>query len=190
MRCLIAGTGSDIARGLQGRLLADGWEVDGSPGRSMRTPGGNWDLLILAQGQLSPIGKFFECDMNEWVGCMMVNSIYPLYCLRSAWPQRNPGATVVFISGPNMAKPSPTYTGYRSGKAVIESIVATLENEYPECKFRILRPGIVKTKIHHQTLQAGHKAANYERVMKIMNGGEKTVEHGEVYTKLKELLCS
>jgi NAD(P)-dependent dehydrogenase (short-subunit alcohol dehydrogenase family) len=96
---------------------------------------------------------------------------------------------VVFIGGPNMQRTSPTYTAYRSGKAILESLVGTLEVEYPGHRFRILHPGIVKTKIHEQTLVAGHKAANYERVMKIMNGGESTVSHEEVYLKLKELIC-
>lgn len=188
MRCLIAGTGSDIARELHVRLLLDGWEVDGTSGHSMRTPAGEWDLLILAHGQLAPIDKFFDCQASEWIGAMMVNSVYPLSCLRTAWSGRRPGATVVFIGGPNMAKASPTYTAYRAGKAVIESMVTTLEAEYPDVRFRILRPGVVKTKIHEQTLKAGHKAANYERVMKIMNGGEVTVSHDSVYEKLKELL--
>jgi NAD(P)-dependent dehydrogenase (short-subunit alcohol dehydrogenase family) len=188
MRCLIAGTGSDIAREIHTRLLLDGWEVAGTSGRSMMTPKGNWDLLILAHGQLSPIDKFFECDMTEWVGCVMVNSIYPLSCLRAAWPRRNPGAKVIFIGGSNMAKASPTYTAYRAGKAILESMVATLEVEYPGVNFRVLHPGVVKTKIHQQTLQAGHKAANYERVMKIMNGGESTVSHDSVYQRLKALI--
>ena len=148
MRCLIAGSGSEIARELHIRLLNDGWDVDGVSGRSMQTPKGDWDLLILAHGQMAPIGKFFECDMSEWVGALMVNSVYPLSCLRAAWPHRNPGATVVFVGGPNLTRPSPTYTAYRAGKAVLESLVETLAQEYPETKFRILHPGVVKTRIH------------------------------------------
>ncbi len=188
MRCLIAGNGSDIAKELTIRLRLDGWEVEGVSGRSMITPGGNWDLLILAHGQLSPIDRFFECDMTEWMGSLMVNSIYPLSCLRAAWPNRNPGATVVFIGGPNMNAPSPTYTAYRACKAILETLTGTLQAEYPGHKFRVLHPGVVKTKIHAQTLQAGRKAANYERVMKIVNGTEASVSHSEVYQRLKDLL--
>ena len=188
MRCLIAGSGSEIARELHARLLVDGWEVDAVSGRSLTVPKGNWDLLILAHGQMAPIDRFFECDMSEWVGAVMINAIYPLSCLRAAWPHRKPGATVVFIGGPNMMRTSPTYTAYRAGKAMLEAMIGTLEVEYPEHKFKILHPGVVKTKIHEQTLQAGRKAANYERVMKMMNGGEATVRHDEVYLKLKALL--
>lgn len=185
---MIAGYGSEIASELGKRLDGDGWEVAGISGRSVMVPGGRWDLLILAHGQLSPIERFFECDMNEWVGSVMVNAIYPLSCLRAAWPRRNLGATVVFIGGPNMAKTSPTYTAYRAGKAMLESMARTLEEEYPEQKFKVLHPGVVKTKIHEQTLKAGHKAANYERVMKIVNGKEATNTHDEVYSRLRALL--
>lgn len=188
MRCLICGSGSEIAVELKARLEQDGWEVAGSLGRSMEVPGGRWDLLILAHGQLSPIGKFFECDLNEWIGGVMVNAVYPLSCLRTAWPKRNQGATVVFIGGPNMARPSPTYSAYRAGKAILEALAGTLEDEYPGSKFRVLHPGVVKTKLHEQTLRAGHKAANYERVMKIVNGMEQTVTHDTVYQRLKGML--
>jgi NAD(P)-dependent dehydrogenase (short-subunit alcohol dehydrogenase family) len=187
-RVLICGSGSEIASELGVRLRRDGWDVDSVSGRSLATPSGRWDLLILAHGQLAPIDKFFECDMNEWVGGVMVNAIYPLSCMRTAWPQRNAGATVVFMGGPSMGRPSPTYSAYRAGKAVLEVLASTLEAEYPGHHFHVLHPGVVKTKIHKQTLAAGHRAANYERVLKIVNGAEKTVTHDEVYQRLKGLL--
>ena len=188
MRCLISGSGSDIARELEKRLWADGWEIAKVPGRSMAMPNGNWDLLILAQGQLTPIGKFFDCAPSEWVGGVLVNAIYPLESLRAVWDRRNSGAMVVFLGGPNMSHPTPTYSAYRAGKAIIETLVGTLGAEYPDCKFRVLHPGIVKTKIHQETLLAGHKAANYEKVMKIVNGSEPSMSHDSVYQRLKALL--
>ncbi len=188
MRCLIAGSGSEIAAGLKTRLELDGWQVASVAGRSLTVPQGKWDLLILAHGQLTPIDRFFECDMSDWMEGVMVNSLYPLSCLRAAWPNRNAGATVVFIGGPNMQKTSPTYTSYRAGKAILESIAGTLEQEYPEHHFKVLRPGVVNTKIHQQTLKAGHKAQNYDRVFKIVNGMEATNSHDDVYSRLKALL--
>ena len=71
---------------------------------------------------------------------------------------------------------------------MLEAMAGTLEEEYPGHKFKILHPGVVRTKIHDQTLQAGHKAANYERVMKIVNGTEAASNHDSVYLKLKALL--
>ena len=188
MKCIIAGSGSDIAQELTNNLRLDGWEVGGLPGHSLDVPRETWDLLILAQGTLEPIGKFFECSAEAWSDSVIVNGIYPLTCLRAAWPLRNPKATVVFISGPNLKHPTPTYTAYRAGKSIIQSLVETLQVEYPEVKFRILHPGVVKTKIHYQTINAGARAGNFQRVMGIVNGVEKTTTHAEVYQKLKVLL--
>jgi NAD(P)-dependent dehydrogenase (short-subunit alcohol dehydrogenase family) len=188
MRCIVAGTGSDIVRELTQRLVLDGWEVVGTTGRSMTVPNEPWDVLIVAQGSLEPIGKFFECSAEAWWDSVCVNAMFPLLCVRQAWHKRNPGATVVFIGGPNLKHPTPTYTAYRAGKAVIHALVETLGAEYPDTKFRLFHPGVVKTKIHYQTINAGARAGNFQRVMGIVNGLEKTVSHDQVYEKFKSLL--
>ena len=188
MKCLIAGTGSDIAKGLTTRLMADGWEVSGATGHSLSVPQEPWDLLILAQGTLEPIGKFFDCPAESWTDSVVVNGLFPLTCLRKAWPLRNPNAVVVFISGPNLKHPTQTYTAYRAGKALLTSLVDTLNEEYPDVRFRLLHPGVVNTKIHYQTISAGARAFNFQRVMGIINRVEKTTSHDEVYERLKKLL--
>ena len=188
MNCIICGSGSDIAQGLKERLQADGWTTVSVSGHSQNMPEYLWDMIILCHGQLSPIGKFMDCDYKEWINSLVVNAYMPLAALRDLWQYRKPDARVIFLGGPNLSHPTPTYTAYRAGKAIIESMVDTLAIEYPEVKFRILHPGVVKTKIHQQTLQAGHRAANYERVFKIVNGMESTVSHDEVYAKLKALM--
>lgn len=186
--CLIVGTGSDIARELALRLKQDEWAVTGVPARTWSLPVVPWDVLLLAHGQLSPIGKFFDTPRYEWGATVAVNGLAPLEVLRTVWPQRNVGATVMFIAGPNMANPSASYSAYRAGKAIIEALLPTLTEEYPDVRFRILRPGVVKTKIHQQTIDAGERAANRIRVFGIMNGTEVTISHDEVYRRFKALL--
>lgn len=188
MKCLIAGSGSDIARELTKNLTRDGWEVVGVSGHSLIVPAVNWDVMILAHGMLEPIGKFFDCNPERWLDCLTVNGLYPLSCLRKAWPLRNKGAKVVFIAGPNLKHPTQTYTAYRAGKAILAALIGTLNDEYPEEHFLMLYPGVVKTKIHYQTINAGARAWNFQRVMGIVNGIEKTVTHEEVYERLKNLL--
>jgi NAD(P)-dependent dehydrogenase (short-subunit alcohol dehydrogenase family) len=188
MKCIILGSGSDIARELTNNLRLDGWEVSGAPGRSEIVPEESWDLLILCQGTLEPIGKFFAVPPRDWWKSVEINGRLPLECLRMAWPLRNPKATVVFISGPNLKHPTQTYTAYRAGKAILSALVETLQLEYPDARFRMLHPGVVKTKIHQQTINAGARAWNFSRVMGIVNGVERTKTHAEVYEKLKSLL--
>ena len=88
----------------------------------------------------------------------------------------------------NLKHPTPTYTAYRAGKAVIQSLVETLGVEYPDTKFKIFHPGVVNTKIHYQTINAGARAGNFQRVMGIVNGIEKTITHDQVYERFKNLL--
>ena len=187
-QALIVGSGSDIAKELQKRLTRDGWRVEAVPARSDSIPDSRWDLLILAHGKLAPIGRFFDVDWKDWLDCIAVNAWIPLAALRYCWPRRNEGATVVFMGGPNMAKPSPTYTAYRAGKAVLESLVWTLSREYPEARFKILHPGVCNTKIHQQTIEAGDKAENIERVRRIVSGEEDSADYEDVYDRLKALL--
>ena len=188
MKCLIAGTGSDIVQELTIRMKQDGWEVSGLRGRELDVPRETWDVLLLAQGNLEPIGKFFDCSATHWFDSVSINGIYPLVCLRKSWAQRNPNAQVIFFGGPNLKHPTPTYTAYRAGKAVIQSLVETLGVEYPDTKFKIFHPGVVNTKIHYQTINAGARAGNFQRVMGIVNGIEKTVTHDQVYERFKNLL--
>ena len=174
--------------GLATRLRSDNWNVDMVPGRTTEVIPKTWDVLILAHGSLDPIGRFFDVSELAWRSGVYVNALHPLTVLRSAWKYRRDTATVVFMSGPNMTKDSPTYTAYRAGKAILESLIGSLNAEYPETKFRMLRPGVVNTKIHAQTIQAGKRAANHDQVVKIVRGEVPTVSHDEVYEKLKSLI--
>lgn len=188
MRAIIVGLGSEIAKNIAERLQADGWSVQGCR-RDEQLPSGAWDLLILAQGTMEPIGKFFETSRDDWAQALCVNAITPLSDLRTLWPRREAGAKVVFLGGPNMANPNATYSAYRCGKAVIEAVAVTLAAEYPGHRFVVLHPGVVNTKFHLQTIAAGKRAANLARVERIVNGEESTVTHDEVYAKLKELIA-
>lgn len=180
---IIIGITSDIAQGLKARLERDGWTVNGTK-RDYVVPTDRWDLLIVCQGTMRPIGKFFDCEESEWSRATDVNALFPLMLLRRVWPNRKPGASVCFLGGPNLAKPTPTYTAYRAGKALLDSLVGTLNAEYPQHKFFMLNPGVVRTRIHHQTLAAGARAANYERVQAIVEGREPANSHDEVYRRL------
>lgn len=192
--CII-GIGSDIGSNLAERLKKDDWNIWGTTRKDVdlayfvdATPKGRWDLLIFAAGTMEPIGSLFETDTEEWERAVRVNALGPLRVLRSMWPYRKAHAKVVFISGPNLEKTSPSYTAYRAGKALLESLIETLNEEYPSAQFLWLVPGVVKTKIHQQTIKAGLSAWNFGRAQNILQGKEPTFSHDDVYIKLKLLL--
>jgi NADP-dependent 3-hydroxy acid dehydrogenase YdfG len=168
----------EIVTELLRRLWADGWREE-SP----------YSLLILGRGTMEPIGKLFDTDPHEWLMGVVSNGVGPLGSLRALWSQMADGGQVVFLGGPNQSKPCETYSAYKCGKAILEAIVPTLNAEYPEHRFHILNPGVVATKFHQQTIRAGDRAANLERVKRIVSGEEKTVTHDEVYQKLRALIA-
>lgn len=192
--CVI-GMGSDIGGEIATRLQRDGYQIWGTTRHDVdlaefvdAKPKGRWDLLIFAAGTMEPIGKFFDTSADDWERCIRVNALGQLRVLRSMWPARKPNAKVVFMSGPNPNVDTPTYTAYRAGKLLLAGIIGTLNAEYPEVKFLWLIPGVVKTKIHKQTVRAGHSASNYVRAMEILADVEPANSHDAVYNKLKVLL--
>src|SRR4051812_25651064 len=130
--CVIYGSGSDIAQAII-KDLSD-WEITGIL-HDQLLPADKWDLFVCAVGTMKPIGKFFDCPIADWEGTIISNAFDGLTMLRYLWPARKPGAKVVFMSGPNLDKPTPTYTAYRASKALLHSLVDTLNVEYLEHKF-------------------------------------------------------
>lgn len=187
MKVVMLGSKSDIAKELTARFMVDGHSV--IPWcRGEKLPVCEWDVVVCAIGVLSPIGKFFDTNSFDWAKNIASNVITPLSLLKDIWPQRNPQASVCFFSGAGVSRPAPTYSAYASSKAMLMKMTELLDDEYPE-KFFILGPGMVKTKIQNQTLEAGVKADNFERVKTFMEGVDqahgKGTSHDRIYECLK-----
>lgn len=180
---VIVGKTSDIGRALGERLQADHWEVVYKHANEWHI-NPHWDLLIICTGMLEPIGRFPEVDILQWADGVEVNGLLPLRVLHYCYAQRRENASVCFFGGPNLSKPSPTYSAYRAGKVLLTDMVGVL-NEETNLNVFMINPGVVKTKIHQQTMRAGSRAANYDRVAGMMNGEEKTTTVNEVYECLK-----
>jgi hypothetical protein len=153
-------------------LRRDGWRVcgvhhDGGLGPALQE-GWRWDLIVCCYGKLAPIGPFWEADAGEWEGAFWVNLLLPMRQVRKLYTRRALGASVCFFSGAGTGGPAPTYSAYATAKVALVKAVELLDDESPDCKFFILGPGVVRTKIHEQTLAAGERAANIERVRALM----------------------
>lgn len=140
-----------------------------------------WDLLLCCAGTMEPIGKFMDCDPFLWDYAVRVNALGPLRLLRYLWPLRRPEASVCFLAGPNLSKRTPTYSAYKAGKSMLTEMVRELAHEEPDHRIFLLAPGVVQTKIHQQTIRAGEKAANLERVKGIIEGNEKTTPFDAIF---------
>lgn len=169
---IILGSGSDIGRGIAERLERDGWLVDGYHHCDLVGSDG-WDLIVCCYGMLEPIGEFWHLAWAAWERSLEANALQPLRQVQQLYYRRRLGASVCFFSGAGASGPAPTYSVYAASKIMLTKMVELLDAESDDCKFFILGPGMMRTKIQEQSLRAGpERAANYERVSRFMASGD------------------
>lgn len=183
---IILGVRSDIGREISQRLKADGWRITSyhhidklEPTRVDR-----WDLIVCCYGTLEPIGPFWGTTNADWERAFDANLFLPMRQIRAFYPSRQPGASVCFFSGAGTNGLAPTYSAYAASKIALVKMTELLDDESPDCKFFILGPGVVRTKIHIQTLLAGARAGNVERVYDFVASGAPGTSHDDIYACL------
>jgi NAD(P)-dependent dehydrogenase (short-subunit alcohol dehydrogenase family) len=147
-----------------------------------------WELLIVAAGTEDPIGTFWECDADAWDENVRVNALSPLRIVRSLYPLRNQaaGSSVAFFSGAGTNSAAPSYSAYCAAKVLLIKMCELLDAESPDTSFFIIGPGIVRTKIHEQTLRAPeHSGANYRKVVDFLASEELGTSHDDIYACLR-----
>lgn len=185
---ILLGSNSDIGKELRQRFERDGAHVVGWNRDALLPLGIRWDLLVCCIGMLDPIGKFFETFKDEWEVNVHSNVLLPLQLLRYMWDLHNPGASVCFFSGAGTSRSAATYSAYSASKIMLFKMTELLDDEEPDAKFFILGPGMVRTKIQQQTLNAGERADNYARVKKFMSEGDELHKTGTSHERIYECL--
>ena len=209
---IIIGISSDIGSELAVRLANDGWEVWGTYRNKSSTQfpeGVNlfpcdvldvlsrnkfflhlkskkilWDLVIMATGTEEPIGNFWDCTEQEWNENIHVNALAPLGILRDLYALRNQNrlASVAFFSGSGTNNAAPAYSAYCASKILLIKMCELLDAETPDIQFFIIGPGIVRTKIHEQTLKEPIKSGkNYLKLTEFLNSGTPGTSHQEIF---------
>lgn len=203
---IIIGMTSDMGRELASRYRAEGWTVWGT-GRNglkdvfcemtlpfdrryavdaFRRTGRRWDLLIVAVGTEEPIGSFWACGDEEWERGIQVNALSPLRLVRGLYPYRNPEASICFFSGSGSNGVLPNYSAYCASKILLMKMCELLDAESEDTSIFIMGPGIVRTKIHQETLRAGERAGrNLQRVTDFLNSGEPGTPHDAIFECLE-----
>lgn len=148
----------------------------------------NWDVLVVAVGTEEPIGTFWECDADAWDENILVNALAPLRLVRGLYPIRNPAGTpsVAFFSGAGSNSAAPAYSAYCAAKIFLIKMCELLDAESPDTSFFIIGPGMVRTKIHEQTLRAAERGGdNYRKVVDFLNSPNPGMSHDEIYACLR-----
>lgn len=160
--CILLGRKSDIAQQLLPYMVADGWTVHGWAKYEVLPPA-SWDLCLIPIGRVAPVGHWSEQSFEAWEGAMYSNCLGPFRLMQQVWSQRKPNAAVCFFAGANPNKPMENYSAYSVGKMALLKACEHLDLESPDCKFFALAPGVVLTKIHQATRDAGVRNERLEQ---------------------------
>ena len=109
------------------------------------------NLLVNNAGVMSPIGAFWELDVDEWWRTVEVNLRGAALCARAVMPgmvARGSGRIINVVSGAGAA-PVPGGTAYCSAKAALYRFTDTLAGEAGPHGVAVfaLNPGIVRTRM-------------------------------------------
>lgn len=154
MNAVIFGAKSDIGVGLHNHLLADGWNV-WPWARGDRVPATEWNLCIITIGRIAPVGLWHTNEQVDWLETIMSNLVAPVRLLREIWPYHGHNPAVCFFAGSNPQTIMDGYSAYNASKMGLLKAVEQLDHETPDARMFALGPGIVLTKIHKPTLDAG-----------------------------------
>jgi NAD(P)-dependent dehydrogenase (short-subunit alcohol dehydrogenase family) len=119
----------------------------------------NVEVLICNAGEIGPIDKFLETDPKSWEDSFNINLYGTLNLIRVFLPRMvtNQFGRVIHISGGGATNPLFGMTSYAASKAAAVRFVETLSLEYfsTGVTFNSVAPGILKTKLLDQMLEAG-----------------------------------
>ncbi|WP_076416964.1 SDR family NAD(P)-dependent oxidoreductase [Colwellia sp. UCD-KL20] len=124
----------------------------------------DWDQLVVCPGTMLPIGSFENINFKEWQDSFQINLFAQMQLTHSLLPSRNKtGNTgVIFFAGGGTNSAPINFSAYTLSKVTLIKACELLNEEMNDCKFTILGPGWVKTKIHQETLLAVDSAGAKE----------------------------
>ena len=134
----------------------------------------NWDILVISIGNQWPLGPFQKINFNYWKKSFEVNYIKQMEILNKMLPFKAKNSTVLTWAGPATNNANKFYSAYTLSKIALIKSMELLDYEVNDCKFSILGPGWVKTKIHKTTIDNKNKVkASYKLTKKIVYNNSK-----------------
>lgn len=144
-----------------------------------------WEVLLLAPGDQNPIGLFSDSNFDSWEKSIRVNFLKPLEFMHGILHKKSISlsnlATVIMFAGGGTNSATSHYSAYTVSKIASIKMIELLDYEIADCKFSIIGPGWVESKIHDATIAAGNRAGiNFEKTRKmreekLMNSIEFTI---------------
>lgn len=131
-----------------------------------------WDTFISAVGTMLPIGNFFQQDFNEWERSVYINSISQLKLLHGIYHLKCSDKInkVIFFAGGGTNNPFTNYSAYCVSKIFLIKMCELLDDENSDLNVFIIGPGMIKTKIHNETLKSNaNSGENLKKTLHFLN---------------------
>jgi len=117
------------------------------------------NVLICNAGVIGPIDKFLETEQREWQKAFDINLYGTIGLIAEAlpWMVAQKKGRVIHISGGGATSPLFGMSSYAASKAAAVRFIETLALEYVDSgvTFNSISPGMLKTQLLDQMLQAG-----------------------------------
>jgi len=115
--------------------------------------------LVCNAGVIGPIEKFLETDFDKWIDSFNINLFGTLNIISEVLPNmlREGTGKIVHVSGGGATSPLPGMTSYAASKIAAVRFIESLAVEYQDTgvSFNSVAPGMLKTKLLDQMLEAG-----------------------------------
>jgi 3-oxoacyl-[acyl-carrier protein] reductase len=143
---------------------------------------GELDGLVCAAAVLGPVGPAGSYAPREFLHTINVNLFGTLLAIHNCLPAlRTSHGAIVTFSGGGATAALPRYDAYAASKAAVVRLTENLAADLAEDGVRIncVAPGLIATRIHDGTLQAGAQLAGedyYERTRRELRSGGASAE--------------
>jgi 3-oxoacyl-[acyl-carrier protein] reductase len=138
---------------------------------------GGLDVLVNNAGVYGPIGSVHEVDPGAWLETFRINCFGTFCMSRAAVPAliARGGGRIINMSGGGALSPFPNFSAYAISKAAVVRLTENLAEELRPYDIQVnaIAPGMVATRLHRLTLEAGERAGQefLEKTRRTMDEG-------------------
>lgn len=127
----------------------------------------NLSAVISNAGVYGPLGKLDVIEIDEFVDSIEINLIAPFLLAKTFIPiicaNKHHRPKFIQISGGGATKPMYFALGYSASKSGIVRLIESIAQEYKGvCDMNSIAPGLLKTKLLDQVLEAGSERVGTE----------------------------
>ena len=152
------------------------------------------DILICNAGLIGPIDRFLDNNLEDWELAFNVNLYGTMNLVMQVLPSMisQKKGKVIHISGGGATSPLYGMSSYAASKAAAVRLIETLAIEYEDSgvTFNSLAPGMLKTKLLDQMLDAGPDRIGRNLFTKSMAKAESPTDSTPQAIKLIDFLAS